>query len=135
MYTLVRCLPIPQSPAVLPDRCHSFLQLDTCLNKIDIPTYLARVVQGLSDADEIQGPSDPLFQARATTDSPRWHTVICFLSLARLAQVAPAAVTQILDNIAPNFAETMKAFVGGKDTVKQDFDRKVRLLPRPLSPA
>jgi hypothetical protein len=37
-------------------------------------------------------------------------------------------VTQILDEVSESFKETMKAFVGGKDTVKQDFDRKVSTL-------
>jgi hypothetical protein len=107
-------------------------QLDTCLGRIDIPVYLQRVVAGLSDADEIKGERFSVFPAgvRLLTLFTFYlavpATVICFLSLARLAHVAPAPVTQILDNVSDSFTETMKAFVGGKDTVKQEFDRKVR---------
>ncbi|CED83922.1 TATA-binding protein-interacting protein [Phaffia rhodozyma] len=81
--------------------------LDTCLSQIDISTFLLKVVNGLTDADEIK--------------------VICFLSLTRLAHVAPASVIQVLDNISESFQETMKQFTGTKDTVKEDFDRKAEI--------
>jgi hypothetical protein len=55
---------------------------------------------------------------------PRFiSAVISFLAPSRLSLVAPASITQILDSIAPFFAETMKAFVPGKDSVKQHYDQ------------
>ena len=58
MYTLVSRLwaaPHPPSSSLLTRSAFLLPQLDTCLSKIDIPTYLARVVAGLSDSDEIKG--------------------------------------------------------------------------------
>lgn len=53
--------------------------------------------------------------------------VISFLSLSRLSLVAPTSVTQILDSIAPSFADTMKTYASNKDSVKQDFDRHAEM--------
>lgn len=41
--------------------CVLCVQLDTCLSRLDIPTYLARVVAGLADAPEIKGSSSLIF--------------------------------------------------------------------------
>jgi cullin-associated NEDD8-dissociated protein 1 len=132
MYTLVRRSylapsdqPAPSLTSILSDA-----QLDTCLARIDVPVYVQRVVAGLADADEIKGAfwRLSLGSLQLLIRSPAPDPVICFLSLARLSQVAPAPVTQILDDVADSFKETMKQFVGTKDTVKQEFDRKVRPL-------
>jgi cullin-associated NEDD8-dissociated protein 1 len=65
--------------------------------------FLGRVVPGLSDdSDEIK--------------------VICHMMLFRLAQVAPAAVAQHLDEATPLLEKTMKGAVVTKDTVKQDLE-------------
>jgi cullin-associated NEDD8-dissociated protein 1 len=106
-----------------------------------IPTYLSRVVAGLADAPEIKGSSSLFCRSFLSAPdsqpdpfpvlpllSPRLiSAVISFLALSRLSLVAPASITQILDSIAPSFAETMKAFVPGKDSVKQDYDRHAEM--------
>lgn len=47
--------------------------------------------------------------------------------LFRLAQVAPTAVAQKLDEAAPQLAEGMKAHNVEKNTVKQDLERTAEL--------
>lgn len=47
--------------------------------------------------------------------------------LFRLAQVAPTAVAQRLDEAAPQLAEGMKAHTVEKNTVKQDIERTAEL--------
>ncbi|KAG7450909.1 ARM repeat-containing protein [Guyanagaster necrorhizus] len=82
--------------------------LDTCLTKIDLHEFLGRVIPGLSDeSDEIK--------------------VISHMMLFRLAQVAPAAVSQRLDEAAPPLEKTMKGATVTKDTVKQDLERAAEL--------
>jgi len=82
--------------------------LDTCLGKLNLHDFLGRVVPGLSDdSDEIK--------------------VICHMMLFRLAQVAPAAVAQHLDEATPLLEKTMKGAVVTKDTVKQDLERAAEL--------
>ncbi|KAJ7037768.1 armadillo-type protein [Mycena alexandri] len=82
--------------------------LDTCLAKLDLPTFLGRVLPGLADdSDEIK--------------------VISHMVLFRLSQVAPAAVSQKLDEATPELEKTMKGATVTKDTVKQDLERAAEL--------
>lgn len=82
--------------------------MDTCLAKLDLHEFLGRVLPGLSDdSDEIK--------------------VISHMMLFRLAQVAPAAVSQRLDEATPQLEKTMKGAVVTKDTVKQDLERAAEL--------
>lgn len=82
--------------------------LDTCLNKLDLHEFLGRVLPGLSDdSDEIK--------------------VISHMMLFRLSQVAPAAVSQRLDEATPQLEKTMKGATVTKDTVKQDLERAAEL--------
>ncbi|KAJ3832369.1 armadillo-type protein [Lentinula raphanica] len=82
--------------------------LDTCLHKIDLRQFLERVVLGLvDDSDEIK--------------------VLCHMMLFRLSQVAPAAVSQRLDEVTPQLEKTMKGATVTKDTVKQDLERAAEL--------
>ncbi|KAJ3996104.1 armadillo-type protein [Lentinula boryana] len=82
--------------------------LDTCLHKLDLRQFLERVVLGLADdSDEIK--------------------VICHMMLFRLSQVAPAAVSQRLDEATPQLEKTMKGATVTKDTVKQDLERAAEL--------
>lgn len=106
MYTLVRHLTF--NDARVANRPLSFSQLDTCLTKIDLHEFLGRVIPGLTDeSDEIK--------------------VISHMMLFRLAQVAPAAVSQRLDEAAPPLEKTMKGATVTKDTVKQDLERAAEL--------
>ncbi|KAJ6584561.1 armadillo-type protein [Mycena capillaripes] len=82
--------------------------LDTCLAKLELPTFLGRVLPGLADdSDEIK--------------------VISHMMLFRLSQVAPAAVSQKLDEATPELEKTMKGATVTKDTVKQDLERALEL--------
>ncbi|KAJ6614944.1 armadillo-type protein [Mycena sp. CBHHK59/15] len=82
--------------------------LDTCLAKLDLHTFLGRVLPGLADdSDEIK--------------------VISHMMLFRLSQVAPAAVSQKLDEATPQLEKTMKGATVTKDTVKQDLERAAEL--------
>ena len=47
--------------------------------------------------------------------------------LFRLSQVAPAAVSQRLDEATPQLENTMKGATVTKDTVKQDLERAAEL--------
>ena len=47
--------------------------------------------------------------------------------LFRLSQVAPAAVSQRLDEATPQLEKTMKGATVTKDTVKQDLERAAEL--------
>lgn len=49
--------------------------------------------------------------------------VICHMMLFRLAQVAPTAISQRLDDITPALEKSMKGATVTKDTVKQDIER------------
>ena len=83
-------------------------QLDTCLARLDLHVFLGRVLPGLSDeSDEIK--------------------VISHMMLFRLSQVAPAAVSQRLDEATPQLDKTMKGATVTKDTVKQDLERAAEL--------
>lgn len=83
-------------------------QLDTCISKLDLHEFLGKVIQGLTDdSDEIK--------------------VICHMMLFRLPQLAPAAVSQRLDEITPLLEKSMKGATVTKDTVKQDLERAAEL--------
>ncbi|KAI0089964.1 TIP120-domain-containing protein [Irpex rosettiformis] len=78
--------------------------LDTCLTKIDLHEFLGHVLNGLADdSDEVK--------------------VICHMVLFRLAQLAPTAISQRLDDITPALEKSMKGATVTKDTVKQDLER------------
>ncbi|KAH9939018.1 ARM repeat-containing protein [Epithele typhae] len=82
--------------------------LDTCLPKLDLYEFLGRVAAGLADdSDEVK--------------------VICHMMLFRLAQVAPTAVAQRLDELTPPLEKSMKGAAVTKDTVKQDLERTAEL--------
>ncbi|KZT42868.1 ARM repeat-containing protein [Sistotremastrum suecicum HHB10207 ss-3] len=82
--------------------------LDTSLAKIDIHEYLGHVLDGLKDdADEVK--------------------VICHMMLFRLAEIAPTAVSQRLDQAAPSLQKTMEGMAVNKDTVKLDLERAAEL--------
>lgn len=53
--------------------------------------------------------------------------VISHMMLFRLAQLAPTAVTQRLDEATPLLEKTMKGAQVTKDTVKQDIERAAEL--------
>ena len=75
---------------------------------MDLHQFLGRVLAGLSDdSDEIK--------------------VISHMMLFRLSQVAPAAVSQRLDEATPQLEQTMKGATVTKDTVKQDLERAAEL--------
>lgn len=76
--------------------------------KLELPTFLGRVLPGLADdSDEIK--------------------VISHMMLFRLSQVAPAAVSQKLDEATPELEKTMRGATVTKDTVKQDLERAAEL--------
>ncbi|RDX51535.1 TIP120-domain-containing protein [Lentinus brumalis] len=82
--------------------------LDTCLSKLELHEFLGRVVVGLADdSDEVK--------------------VICHMMLFRLAQVAPTAVAQRLDDLTPPLEKSMNGPAVTKDTVKQDLERAAEL--------
>ena len=82
--------------------------MDTCLSKLDLHEFLSRVVAGLADeSDEVK--------------------VICHMMLFRLAQVAPTATAQRLDDLTPPLEKSMKGATVTKDTVKQDLERAAEL--------
>lgn len=82
--------------------------LDTCLSKLDLHEFLSRVIPGLSDdSDEVK--------------------VLSHMMLFRLSQVAPASVSQRLDEVTPQLEKTMKGATVTKDTVKQDLERAAEL--------
>ncbi len=81
--------------------------LDTCLKEIDVHELLGRVVGGLAEENE---------------DLKK----LCYLMLVKLAQVAPTAVAQRLDETVPTFTATLEATL--KDTaVKQETERLAEL--------
>ena len=105
LYTLVSVVAFGNFRAFLADRSY---QLDTCLSKLDLHEFLGRVASGLADdSDEVK--------------------VICHMMLFRLAQVAPAAVAQRLDDLTPPLEKSMKGPAVTKDTVKQDLERAAEL--------
>ncbi|KZT24708.1 TIP120-domain-containing protein [Neolentinus lepideus HHB14362 ss-1] len=82
--------------------------LDTCLAKLDLHEFFARVLNGLvDDSDEVK--------------------VISHMMLFRLSQLAPTLVSQRLDEAAPQLEKTMKGATVTKDTVKQDLERASEL--------
>lgn len=53
--------------------------------------------------------------------------MICHMMLFRLAQVAPTATAQRLDELAGPLEKSMKGATMTKDTVKQDIERAAEL--------
>jgi len=86
----------------------ALLQLDTCLTKLELHEFLSKIIPGLlDDSDEIK--------------------VITHMLLFRMAQVAPTAVSQRLDEVSPALEKTMQGLKVTKDTVKQDLERAAEL--------
>ncbi|KAI8983266.1 ARM repeat-containing protein [Trametes punicea] len=82
--------------------------LDTCLSRLDLHEFLGHVAVGLADdSDEVK--------------------VICHMMLFRLAQVAPTATAQRLDDLTAPLEKCMKGPAMTKDTVKQDIERAAEL--------
>ncbi|KAM0753363.1 TIP120-domain-containing protein [Meredithblackwellia eburnea MCA 4105] len=80
--------------------------LDTCLKEIDIHEYLRRVLAGLTDEEDIKK--------------------LCYLMLLKLAQIAPTAVSQKLDDSVAPFTEVLQTTL--KETaVKQETERLAEL--------
>ncbi|POW22830.1 hypothetical protein PSHT_00764 [Puccinia striiformis] len=80
--------------------------LETCLSKIDINEFTNRVLQGLSDEDEIK--------------------VLCYLMLMRLSHIAPTTIASRLDQSTEAFSATINLKL--KDnSVKQDYERTAEL--------
>lgn len=80
--------------------------LDMCLSKIDINEFTDRVLNGISDEDEIK--------------------VLCYLMLIRLSHIAPATVAPRLDQSTEQFSATINLKL--KDNaVKQDHERTAEL--------
>ncbi|GAA5945445.1 hypothetical protein JCM10213_005987 [Rhodosporidiobolus nylandii] len=80
--------------------------LDTCREQIDLAAYLDRVIAGLKDEEEVKK--------------------LCYVMLVRLAQVAPTAVQQRLDDTVPSFTEVFGVVL--KDTAtKQEAERTLEL--------
>ena len=78
------------------------------MSKLDLHEFIGRVAIGLADdSDEVK--------------------VICHMMLFRLAQVAPTAVAQRLDELTPPLEKSMKGPAVTKDTVKQDLERTAEL--------
>ena len=78
------------------------------MSKFELYEFFGKVVAGLSDdSDEVK--------------------VICHMMLFRLAQVAPTAVSQRLDEVTPLLEQGMKGATVTKDTVKQDVERAAGL--------
>ncbi|KAI0638875.1 ARM repeat-containing protein [Trametes polyzona] len=82
--------------------------LDTCLSRLDLHEFLGHVAAGLGDdSDEVK--------------------VICHMMLFRLAQVAPTATAQRLDELTGPLEKSMQGAKVTKDTVKQDLERAAEL--------
>jgi cullin-associated NEDD8-dissociated protein 1 len=85
-----------------------FWQLSTCLSRVDVNEFLDRVISGLKDLDDVK--------------------VLCYMSLHRLAQVAPTSVLARLDDCAEGITVTMQDItVTKKDSMAQDIQRNVRM--------
>lgn len=85
-------------------------QLDTCLHKLDLPTFLTHLLPALSD------PSDEI-------------KVLAHLLLGRLSTITlcvPLLLAR-LDALTPALEATMRGAPITKDTVKQDLERAAEL--------
>ncbi|KIJ68853.1 hypothetical protein HYDPIDRAFT_82664 [Hydnomerulius pinastri MD-312] len=84
--------------------------LDTCLHKLDLPTYLTHLLPALAD------PSDEI-------------KVLSHLLLSRLSSISlciPLLIAR-LDELTPALETTMRGAPVTKDTVKQDLERAAEL--------
>ena len=85
-------------------------QLDTCLPKLDLPTFLTHLLSALTD------PSDEI-------------KVLAHLLLGRLSTITlgvPLLLAR-LDALTPALETTMRGAPITKDTVKQDLERAAEL--------
>ncbi|GAA6003408.1 TIP120 domain-containing protein [Rhodotorula paludigena] len=80
--------------------------LDTCFKQIELQAYLGRVIAGLADEEEVKK--------------------LCYVMLMKLAQMAPTAVAQRLDETVPSFTETL-GIVLKDNAVKQEAERTLEL--------
>jgi cullin-associated NEDD8-dissociated protein 1 len=85
-------------------------QLDTCLQKLDLPTYLTYLLPALTD------PSDEI-------------KVLSHLLISRLSSLTLCTPLLIanLDELTPALETTMRGAPVTKDTVKQDLERAAEL--------
>lgn len=85
-------------------------QLDTCLHKLDLPTYLTYLLPALTD------PSDEI-------------KVLSHLLISRLSSLTlciPLLIAH-LDELTPALETTMRGAPVTKDTVKQELERAAEL--------
>lgn len=85
-------------------------QLDTCLHKLDLPTYLTYLLPALTD------PSDEI-------------KVLSHLLISRLSSLTlctPLLIAR-LDELTPALETTMQGTPVTRDTVKQDLERAAEL--------
>ena len=80
------------------------MQLGTCFTKIDLPTFIERVLDALKDHNDVK----PL----------------ALMLLLRLGQLAPTSIIPRLDDTVESFRTIMKDVEVKDDTVKQDLERK-----------
>uniref|UniRef100_H3CLX5 Cullin-associated and neddylation-dissociated 1 n=1 Tax=Tetraodon nigroviridis TaxID=99883 RepID=H3CLX5_TETNG len=85
--------------------------LDSCLDRIDIFTFLNHVEDGLKDHYDIKVP--PL--------------MLTFLMLARLSSLCPSAVLQRLDRLVEPLRATCTTKVVKANSVKQEFEKQDEL--------
>ena len=79
-------------------------QLGTCFTKIDLPTFIERVLDALKDHNDVK----PL----------------ALMLLLLLGQLAPTSIIPRLDDTVESFRTIMKDVEVKDDTVKQDLERK-----------
>ncbi|PWN28611.1 TIP120-domain-containing protein [Jaminaea rosea] len=80
--------------------------LDTCLAQIALPEYLARVIAGLRDDDQVK--------------------LLCYLILVRLADLVPLQMGQNLDEVSDPIGESLKIKLKDGAT-KQDVEKSTEL--------
>lgn len=80
--------------------------LDTCLNQLNMPEYLSRVIAGLRDDDQVK--------------------LLCYLILVRLSDLAPLQVAQALDEISEPIGDALKIKLKDGAT-KQDVEKSTEL--------
>ncbi|GAA5856944.1 hypothetical protein JCM8547_008479 [Rhodosporidiobolus lusitaniae] len=80
--------------------------VDTCREQVEIGAFLGRVIEGIKDEEEVKK--------------------LCYVTLVKLAQVAPTAVQQRLDDTVQPFTEVFNVVL--KDTAtKQEAERTLEL--------
>ncbi|WVN91012.1 uncharacterized protein L203_106258 [Cryptococcus depauperatus CBS 7841] len=81
--------------------------LGTCFIKIDLPVFTARVLDSLSDVNEVK--------------------VLGLMLLLRLGQLSPESVIPRLEEVVDNLKAIMKDVEVKDDTIKQDLERKAEM--------